>query len=56
MSLEPDELFVVRNHNGRLVAQGSDLGNVAEEMMFYEEMTGNRCTFGKETLPILDVR
>ena len=35
-------MFVAYNHNGTLICKGSDLGNVAEEAMFYEEVTGNK--------------
>jgi hypothetical protein len=41
--------WVVRNHNGTLIAWDVDLGNVSEEMMVYEEVTGNRTSINKET-------
>jgi hypothetical protein len=40
--------FVVRNHNGVLIGWDSDLGNIMEEAMVYEEMTGNTVTIDKE--------
>ena len=41
--------FVARNHNGTLIGWNSDLGNLMEEAMVYEEMTGNRVTIDQET-------
>lgn len=41
--------FVARNHNGTVIAWNTDLGNMMEEAMFYEEVTGNRITIDKET-------
>lgn len=41
--------WVVRNHNGTLIAWDLDLGKVSKEMMFYEEVTGNRTSINKET-------
>lgn len=41
--------FVGRNHNGILIAWNSDLGNLMEELMFYQEMTGNTTTVNQET-------
>jgi hypothetical protein len=41
--------FVARNHNGTLIGWNSDLGNIMEEAMIYEEMTGNKVTIGQET-------
>jgi hypothetical protein len=40
--------FVARNHNGTVLAWNTDLGNLAEEAMIYEEVTGNRVTIGEE--------
>lgn len=40
--------FVARNHNGTLIAWNSDLGNLMEEAMIYEQMTGNRITIDEE--------
>ena len=41
--------YVARNHNTRLIAWHVDLGNLMEEVMFYEEQTGNRCSVVLET-------
>ncbi len=41
--------FVARNHNGTLIGWNIDLGNLMEEAMIYEEMTGNKSTIGQET-------
>ncbi len=41
--------FVARNHNGTLIGWNSDLGNIMEEVMIYEEMTGNKVTIDQET-------
>lgn len=41
--------FVARNHNGTLIGWNSDLGNLMEEAMVYEEMTGNKITIDQET-------
>lgn len=40
--------FVARNHNGTLIAWNVDIGNLMEEVMFYEEMTGNSTSIGEE--------
>lgn len=40
-------MWVAYNHNGREIARSSDLGNLMEQVMFYEEQTGNKCTIGK---------
>lgn len=41
--------FVARNHNGTLIGWNADLGNLMEEAMVYEEVTGNRVSIGEET-------
>lgn len=41
--------FVARNHNGTLIGWNTDLGNIMEEAMVYEEITGNSFTIGQET-------
>jgi hypothetical protein len=41
--------FVARNHNGTLIGWNVDLGNIMEEAMVYEEVTGNKVTIGQET-------
>jgi hypothetical protein len=41
--------FVARNHNGTLIGWNVDLGNIMEEAMVYEEMTGNKVTIDQET-------
>jgi hypothetical protein len=41
--------FVARNHNGTLIGWNRDLGNLMEETMIYEEMTGNRVSIGEES-------
>lgn len=35
-------MFVAYNHNGTMICEGADLGNVSEEAMLYEEITGNK--------------
>jgi len=41
--------FVARNHNGTLLGWNTDLGNLMEEAMVYEEVTGNRVSISEET-------
>ena len=41
--------FVARNHNGTLISWNVDLGNLMEEAMVYQEVTGNNVTIGQET-------
>lgn len=43
-------MFVAYNHNGIQICKGADLGNVAEEAMFYEEVTGNKTYIQEETV------
>jgi len=40
-------MFVAYNHNGTEICRNADLGNLMEEVMFYEEVTGNKCTIQK---------
>jgi len=40
-------MFVAYNQNGREICRNSDLGNLMEEVMFYEEVTGNKCSIEK---------
>ncbi len=44
--------WVARNHNGTLIAWHKDMGNLAEEAMYYEQVTGNQTTFSKETFDV----
>jgi hypothetical protein len=44
--------FVARNHNGTFIAMHEDLGNLMEEVMFYEEVTGNQCSVNKEEFEV----
>jgi hypothetical protein len=37
-------IFVAYNHNGVEICRNADLGNLMEEVMFYEEVTGNKCS------------
>jgi hypothetical protein len=37
-------IWVAYNHNGREICRNADLGNLMEEVMFYEEVTGNKCS------------
>jgi hypothetical protein len=37
-------IFIAYNHNGVEISRNADLGNLMEEVMIYEEVTGNRCT------------
>jgi len=46
------KMFVARNHNGTFIAKVVDLGNLMEEVMLYEEVTGNRCTVGREEFEV----
>lgn len=46
------KMFVARNHNGTFIAKGNDLGNLMEEIMFYEEVTGNLCTVNEEEFKV----
>ena len=48
--------FVARNHNGTLICWSLDLGNLMEEVMVYEEMTGNRTTIDQEKFEIEPIR
>jgi hypothetical protein len=41
--------FVARNHNGTLLGWNVDLGNLMEEAMVYEEVTGNKVYINEET-------
>jgi hypothetical protein len=41
--------FVARDGNGALIAWNRDLGNIMEETMIYQEMTGIRVTINEET-------
>jgi len=41
--------FVARNHNGTLIGWNIDLGNLMEEAMIYEEVTGNKVYINQET-------
>jgi hypothetical protein len=41
--------FVARNHNGTLIGWNVDLGNLMEEAMVYEEVTGNKVYINEET-------
>jgi hypothetical protein len=37
-------IWVAYNHNDVEICRNSDLGNLLEEVMFYEEVTGNKCS------------
>lgn len=37
-------IFIAYNHNGTEICRSKDLGNLMEEVMFYEEVTGNKCS------------
>jgi len=37
-------IWVAYNHNGVEICRNADVGNLMEEVMFYEEVTGNKCT------------
>jgi hypothetical protein len=40
-------IWVAYNHNGREICRNVDLSNLMEEVMFYEEQTGNKCSIAK---------
>lgn len=40
-------IWVAYNHNGVEICRNADIGNLMEEVMFYEEVTGNRCSVKK---------
>ena len=40
-------IWVAYNHNGVEICRNADIGIVVEEAMFYEEVTGNRCSVKK---------
>lgn len=42
-------VWVLRNHNGRLLAWNEDMVILAKEMAFYEAVTGNQTRINKET-------
>lgn len=37
-------IWIAYNHNNIEICRHVDVGNLMEEVMFYEEVTGNRCT------------
>ena len=37
-------IWVAYNHNGTEICRNADIGNLMEGVMFYEEVTGNKCT------------
>ena len=37
-------IWVAYNHNGTEICRHTCLGNIMEEVMFYEEVTGNKCS------------
>ena len=37
-------IWVAYNHNGVEICRHLDVGNLMEEVMFYEEVTGNKCS------------
>ena len=41
--------FVARDDNGTLIAWNYDLGNLMEETILYQEMTGIQVTISEET-------
>ena len=43
-------MWVAYNHNGIEICRNMDIGNLMEEVMFYEEQTGNRLTVRKEDI------
>jgi hypothetical protein len=44
---EVNMIWVAYNHNGVEICRNADIGNLMEEVMFYEEVTGNRCSVKK---------
>jgi hypothetical protein len=44
LMMEQSMIYVAYNHNGREICRNADLGNLMEEVMFYEEVTGNKCS------------
>lgn len=45
-------VFVARDHNNELLGWNRDLGNLMEEVMLYEEITGNKATVAEETIDL----
>lgn len=37
-------IWIAYNHNGVEICRHRDIGNFMEEVMFYEEVTGNKCS------------
>jgi hypothetical protein len=44
LMMEMQMIWVAYNHNGREICRNADLGNLMEEVMFYEGVTGNKCS------------
>tara|TARA_R100000315_G_C5126084_1_gene72021 strand:+ start:187 stop:456 length:270 start_codon:yes stop_codon:yes gene_type:complete len=49
-----NEVYVLRNHNGRLLGEFEDQKDALEEKNFYETETGNFADLSIETKPVPD--
>lgn len=44
------QVFIARNHNDVVIGWNMDIGNLMEDTMIYEEMTGNRVSISSESI------
>jgi hypothetical protein len=49
-----NEVYVLRNHNGRLLGEFEDQKDALEEKNFYETETGNFADLSIESKPVPD--
>jgi len=50
--LQSNETFVLRNHNGTLLAASTDVFNIKEEQETYRAVTGNDTHMTIEVVPV----
>ena len=50
--LQSNETFVLRNHNGTMLAASTDLFNIKEEQETYQAVTGNDTHMTIEVVPV----
>jgi hypothetical protein len=44
------QVFIARNHNETIIGWNIDIGNLMEDAMVYEEVTGNRVSISAEPI------
>ena len=49
-------VFILRNHNETFLGWNIDPGNIMEEAMIYEEVTGNRTSLSQEPIENVPVK